>query len=508
MLRSVVDVQGAKNGMYAQLGNIQQKVNSLSTTVTSAEVPITLEDYEMAPNEYPSLLALQYKVNQITEEDCLKSGYTKVVLSTSTEVSSSVKDLFQNPEDKYDIAKLAENVMSMTIKPMWAAMQPPIGMVAGIVNVGPIEQMVKSAIEAIEGIVKVAETPMPEKQLDMKVAEQQTKAAALVDEAQKAQSTVVTTTMPAQQLAQKAKDDAKKVQEDLDKQAKAIQDSSKDAFAKMQMPPMPDGIDQSLDDMYKAVTSIATNIQNVFIVILFKLIECIFKCFNQIIGIIGVPTLPYPLNIIPQLVQQVDSIIAFTMGLPMSLMKPTEAVVKQKVKATVVADAPTPPTPVPTVTNVPPTTLDVPKIGVTWLDVQEALETKWKFSSRDADDIVELIQDFFDGDDVDEDNANLATNVLVEIATVPSKREGYTDRVWVKDKIKRIQLKPKQTLNEWLPQHIQTAKSSNASTLSVPKNHVALPMLFSKWEQNRIGKWNKVAIPDPFEWEMKTFTSK
>ena len=107
-------------------------------------------------------------------------------------------------------------------------------------------------------------------------------------------------------------------------------------------------------------------------------------------------------------------------------------------KATVVADAPTPPTPVPTVTNVPPTTFDVPKIGVTWLDVQEALETKWKFSSRDADEIVELIQEFFDGDDVDEDNANLTTNVLVEIAIVASKREGYTDKVWVKDKIKRI----------------------------------------------------------------------
>jgi hypothetical protein len=48
----------------------------------------------------------------------------------------------------------------------------------------------------------------------------------------------------------------------------------------MKMPPMPDGIGESLGDLADALQMVVTNIQNVFIVILFKLVESIFKCFN------------------------------------------------------------------------------------------------------------------------------------------------------------------------------------------------------------------------------------
>lgn len=101
---------------------------------------------------------------------------------------------------------------------------------------------------------------------------------------------------------------------------------------------MPDGIDESIEDLWKSLQMVVSNIQNIFIVIVFKLIDCIFKCFNEIIGILGVPNLPYPLNIIPQLVPMVINIMMFIMTLPMSLYSPIKAMMARKAKATVVAN--------------------------------------------------------------------------------------------------------------------------------------------------------------------------
>lgn len=41
------------------------------------------------------------------------------------------------------------------------------------------------------------------------------------------------------------------------------------------------------------------NISNIYIIVLLKMINAVFDCFNQIIGIIGVPTIPDPLGKIP-----------------------------------------------------------------------------------------------------------------------------------------------------------------------------------------------------------------
>lgn len=44
----------------------------------SSEVPITLEDYRADPSQYENLMAIEYQKNDLTEEDCLSSGYTKI----------------------------------------------------------------------------------------------------------------------------------------------------------------------------------------------------------------------------------------------------------------------------------------------------------------------------------------------------------------------------------------------------------------------------------------------
>lgn len=57
MLKSVVDIDGAKNGMYASLDTLKDNWKKVTTTYTSAEVPITLDDYKECPSKYPALEA-------------------------------------------------------------------------------------------------------------------------------------------------------------------------------------------------------------------------------------------------------------------------------------------------------------------------------------------------------------------------------------------------------------------------------------------------------------------
>ena len=78
-LRSLVDVEGAKNGMYGQLGKVNASIDELKTNMVSSEVPITLDDYRADPTQYENLMAIEYQTNDLTEDDCLSSGYTKVV---------------------------------------------------------------------------------------------------------------------------------------------------------------------------------------------------------------------------------------------------------------------------------------------------------------------------------------------------------------------------------------------------------------------------------------------
>jgi len=78
-IRSIVDIEGAANGMYDKLGKCQNSMQSLSNIIISTEVPITVNDYNADPYSYENLLAVQYQKNEVTEEDCISSGYTKVV---------------------------------------------------------------------------------------------------------------------------------------------------------------------------------------------------------------------------------------------------------------------------------------------------------------------------------------------------------------------------------------------------------------------------------------------
>ena len=523
-LRSVVDIEGAKNSMYASLDDLKNTYKSITTTSISSEVPITLDDYKAAPGNYPRLETMQRQTNSITEADCLSSGYKKVIWTKQTQISSETQEVFQNPEEKDTVAKNAEKIFSSTIKTMWTAIEPPIQMIAGIANVGPIGQMVTSVVEAIDGIVKLASTEVPEEKLDQKVKQDELATEAVANEAKKATVPDNTAKSSPDEQAEKAKEEAKSSMEDMKNQADEALKSAEGAFAKLKMPPMPDGIGESLSDMKDAVIHVALNIQNILVVVLFKLLEAVFKCFNQIIGVIGVPTMPYPLNVLPQLITQAIDIVMFVMGLPMSLMNQVKAIVKRKVKASVVSQTPTPPIPKPTQTPVAPTSEDVPKPDMTWKDVREILEKKYKFSNWAAKDMVSNAQKFFDGSDSKHDRIENGVVVESSFTTVlvttkykksPVKTDSF-DVFPISTTMKRIKLEPQAFIDEWVPANLGPSRfvsdgeyGAVTGEINIPKKHIPSNRTFYTWrvETDDEGneKFKETYHEDRFSWEMRTY---
>lgn len=503
-LRSLVDVDGAKVSMYSQLGKMSQTVKKAGVTIVSAEVPITLNDYTSSPTSYPKLEALQKLNNSITEGDCLSSGYTKTMLSTVTLLSTDTTQFQQKPEEQGTVAKTCEQMFSSVIKPMWQTVTSPIQTVAGIASIGPIGDMVQGVVDMIDGIVQIASTPLPEDQLNKKISEHNLAGevyAAAADKTANMESAAKQTASAAVNAASKSQEETKK---QLDEQKKAIEEAAADAFSKMKMPPMPDGIDESLKDLWDAVTMVMANIQNILIVALFKLLDAVFKCFNQIVGVIGVPTLPYPLNILPTLIMHATDMMTFAMGLPMSLMNSVKAIAKRKVKAAVVANMPPPPQPVEPIQQIEPTSEDVPKIDATWKDVQNALTSRWKFSSSDSSKIVSDLQTFYDGS-YDEDH--LAVDVFVKVKFDESAKENENDTLWEDYKDKRIKLLPQSALEEWIPQHLQ--ENNNIYTLAIPIKHSVDNNKFYIWYfSDDENSWKKRYYDDPFQWECYVYASQ
>ena len=77
-MRKLVDADGAANGMYAQTGKVNASIDEMHSNMVSSEVPITLDDYRADPSQYENLMTIEYQKNDLTEEDCLSSGYTKI----------------------------------------------------------------------------------------------------------------------------------------------------------------------------------------------------------------------------------------------------------------------------------------------------------------------------------------------------------------------------------------------------------------------------------------------
>lgn len=195
------------------------------------------------------------------------------------------------------------------------------------------------------------------------------------------------------------------------------------------------------------------NIMNIYTVVLLKMMAAVFKCFNQILGVIGVPSIPDPLGKIPQVVTDAVKVMQFIMGLPMSLVQCLIAIIKRKMKAVMIAMTPAPPLPLPEKVPVPPTSTDVVRPETSWDDVRAALVDDYKFSGGDADEIIQKLQAFYDGSGAE---TPVITNVDSQESSV---KPGNFDDLPVFSHITQYKMTPLYCKSTWLPGNLDKAES-------------------------------------------------
>lgn len=183
-------------------------------------------------------------------------------------------------------------------------------------------------VEMIDGFVTLATLKVDESQLDAMASAKANAAGIASGAAEAAKGAVSSAGQTGEEAAKAAKELAAKQQALAAQQANAVAG----AFKNMKPPKLPTGIMQQIEDMTKAVMQIVQNIPMVLIGILFGLIGQIFDAFNQIVGIIGVPSLPSPLGDTMTLIPNVIEIIKFVIGLPMSLVTVVKAILVKKMK--------------------------------------------------------------------------------------------------------------------------------------------------------------------------------
>lgn len=355
-IRSIVDIDGAKAGVYAQMGKVNASFDEIQSNMISSEVPITLEDYRADPSQYDKLMAIEYQKNDLTEEDCLNSGYTKVVWTFNEVYIKKLLDQFPAVQDRDIVGKQMEKLIGTTIKAAWQMVQTPIKTVAGIANIGPIPGMVQSVIDSVDAIVKIASTPIPEKELNVMLSQKtfaQEKAKAETEKAKQPDGGAAESEESRLEKAMKVAGDA------IAQSYNGAVAGVSEVFANFETPSIPDDIKETIEDFKDAITMVKNNIMNIYTVVLLKMMDAVFKCFNQILGVIGVPSIPDPLGKIPQVVTDAVKIMEFVMGLPMSLVQCLVAIIKRKMKAVMIAMTPAPPLPLLEKVPVPPTSKDV-----------------------------------------------------------------------------------------------------------------------------------------------------
>lgn len=445
-IRSIVDVDGAANGMYAQMGKMQASLKKLESNMVSSEVPITLDDYYAAPAQYENLMAIEYQKNELTEQDCIDSGYTKIKWEMSEEYMTKLMDQFPAPQDRDIVGQSMEKAIGSAIKSAWSMVQPPINTIAGIANIGPIPGMIQSIVDAVDAIVQIASKTIPEEKLDEMLAQKtlaQEKAQAEAEKSKEPDKGALASI--GDRLAKAKSTAANAISQSYNGVAAGITES----FANFETPTIPDDIKETIEDFKDAIIMVKDNISNIYIIILLKMMGAVFKCFNQIIGVIGVPSIPDPLGKIPQILTDAVNVMQFIMGLPMSLVQCLIAIMKRKMKAVMIAMTPAPPLPIPEKIPIPPTSIDVVKPQITWDNIKILLTDEYKFSVSDADEIISKLQEFYDGSN---EEVQLIYGVDSPISSV--KPGKFDDLPIFSGSDKRFKMTPLYCQNTWIPKNL------------------------------------------------------
>lgn len=256
-------------------------------------------------------------------------------------------DNFIMPEDSSIVQDVAGDLLNATIKAGFDAIKAPVKTIENIAPVTPLSEPLNAVTDALDGLCKIATTDIPDAQLDAMLARKVSMDALLQSEKEKllnakdqltdtATSTMEKVKNGVADMYSQAKEKAGEVKDNIVASTKGIaaglEGGIKQSWKNFRCPEMPPGIQTTLDDFIKAVMHVCANIQSVAITVLFKLVEQIFDCLNQILGVLGVPEIPDPLGSIPKIVPDVIAIFTFITNLPISLVKLAKAIIKKKVK--------------------------------------------------------------------------------------------------------------------------------------------------------------------------------
>lgn len=376
---------------------------------------------------------------------------------------SKLMDQFPAPEDRDVVGQAMEKVIGTTIKTAWNIVAPPIQTVASIAPLGPISEMVNSVVDAVDNVVKIASMTVSEEKLNQMIAEKQAASEKAAAEAASASAVPNPAGMSPAQLAEQAQ---KQSESAISQVASGVAEGMSGAFENLQAPEFPDDVKHTLEDFKDALIMVKDNISNIYIVVILKMIGAIFDCFNQIIGVLGVPSIPDPLGKIPQLLSDINNVMTFVMGLPMSLIKCVESIIKRKMKMIQVCMTPVPPKPLPTLTPVPPTSKDVVKPDTTWDNVIEKLVDDYKFSQKDAKEISENIQKFYDGSDAE----GVSTGVI-NGSQEKDNQYGSADWLPTYKYIRRYKMEALECFEKYVPTNVVEFNTGfeKEYTIDVPK---------------------------------------
>lgn len=172
-IRSIVDVEGAKNNLYAKLNDLQKSGQSfIEKNMISSVVPIEKEDFYSNPSEYPNIQSLQYLYNTVTDEMCKTSGYTKVKWELKPEFIEKFKEMVNaKPENQYDVQKQVSKSMNSVISGFKPLIQS-VNTIGNAVPLGPIGDMVNTLSESLNSVAEIMSMKLDEESLNSKIAQE------------------------------------------------------------------------------------------------------------------------------------------------------------------------------------------------------------------------------------------------------------------------------------------------------------------------------------------------
>lgn len=277
-------------------------------------------------------------------------------------------------EDSSIVQDTATQILNATIKQGFETIKPPIQTLESIVPVCPLTEPITAICDALQGLVEIGTTDVPDDVLnkmltakvntDQLLKDAQNKLASAKDEiSDTAKDKYAKVKNGIKDKVSEAEDKSKEVIDNIAQSTKDIAaglgEGIQQSWKNFKCPEMPPGIETTLKDFIDAVMHVCSNIQSVAITVLFKLVGAIFDCLNQIVGVIGVPTFPDPLDKIMKLIPDAIAIFSFIANLPISLVKLGKAIVKKKVKE--IAILSDPPAAIAPMKTVPEVTEEGPK---------------------------------------------------------------------------------------------------------------------------------------------------